>query len=135
VHWRAVEAQANRELGALMEEGRYFIARKQTNPSQRQQTPRAAGKKRKQRAKRALVPSAGDMALVGGEFEEEGTEWVVHDVRYEQLDGDGKDGPKDISGVIVLYFERGDADGEKGNEDAMEWSTISEVKQWITLSS
>ena len=75
------------------------------------------------------------MALVGGEFEEEGTEWGVHDVRYEQLDGDGKDGPKDISGVIVLYFERGDADGEKGNEDAMEWSTIAEVKQWITLSS
>ena len=65
--------------------------------------------------------------VVGSAFEDEGTRWVVHDVRYELI----KDGAGcDVSGVIVLYFEEGDAEAAS-DEDAMEWSTFVEVAQWI----
>ena len=53
------------------------------------------------------VPSASDMSVIGAEFEEEGTQWVVHDVRYEELTG--KDG-KDASCIIVLYYQAGDSE-------------------------
>ena len=71
------------------------------------------------------------MALVGGGFEDEGTRWVVHDVRYELIeDGEGHD----VSGVIVLYHEEDDEEAA-GNEDEMEWSTLAEVMKWIKEGS
>ena len=47
---------------------------------------------------------------------------------------EGTDGD-DTSGVIVLYYEEGDVEGEEGNESAMEWSTVGEVKRWVTEST
>ena len=137
--WRLEEAQANRELGALMQQGRYFMARKRGNPGKSlpgtQQQGKKQGKKQGQKQgkrKRAEAVVAADAALEGTVFEDEGTSWVVHDVRFEEMEGtDGED----ISGVIVLYYEEGDVEGEEGNESAMEWSTVGEVKRWVTEST
>ena len=121
--WRAAEVQAALELGALVKGGVYFIARQSSKPS----SVRGIA----QRKKKPAAPSSTDMAVVGAEFEEDGTTWVVHDVRYEELaDASGRD----VSCVIVLYYEEGDNEAA-GDEDAMEWSTVAEVKKWIRASS
>jgi hypothetical protein len=134
--WRVAEAVANRELGALMAEGKYFIARKKANPGQVQRkvggaAAAAGGKKRKAKPREA---NGSERALVDVGFEEEGTDWVVHDVRYEELTDQGGE---DCSCVIVLYYEKGGGIGAGGDEDedAMEWSTVAEVKKWIKESS
>jgi hypothetical protein len=134
--WRVAEAVANRELGALMAEGKYFIARKKANPGQVQRkvggaAAAAGGKKRKAKPREA---NGSERALVDVGFEEEGTDWVVHDVRYEELTDQGGE---DCSCVIVLYYEKGGGVGAGGDEDedAMEWSTVAEVKKWIKESS
>ena len=41
---------------------------------------------------------------------------------------------RDVSCVIVLYYEEGDNEAA-GDEDAMEWSTVAEVKKWIRAGS
>ena len=52
-------------------------------------------------------------------------------MRYEELTG--KDG-KDASCIIVLYYQAGDSEAAD-DEDAMEWSTVKEVKKWIKESN
>jgi hypothetical protein len=88
-----------------------------------------AGAGAKQKRKRKA--SDNERGIIDVEFEEEGTDWVVHDVRYEELtDEDGSD----CSCVIVLYYEKGGevgGDGGEEDEDAMEWSTVTEVQKWI----
>ena len=49
-----------------------------------------AGAGAKQKRKRKA--SDNERGIIDVEFEEEGTDWVVHDVRYEELtDEDGSD--------------------------------------------
>jgi hypothetical protein len=130
--WHEAEKQANFELGALMSEGRFFIAGRRGSPTRKKKqaagdgaAAKGAGRKRK-----VLEPTASDQAVRDQEFEDEGTQWVVHDVRFEEITGGGG---RDESCIIVLYYEKGDTEAQ-ADEDCMEWSTVGEVKEWIQES-
>ena len=98
----------------------------------------APRKKRMAVARRERSRRDDEAALVGSEFEEDGVQWKVLAVDWSD----------DDAAMVVWYYDLAAAGnmteeemeskriaGEAGQVDALEFSSVSEVKAWIKLSS
>ena len=97
----------------------------------------APRKKRKAVKRRERSVRDDETALVGSEFEEDGVQWKVLAVDWSD----------DDAAMVVWYYDLAAAGnmteeemeskriaGEAGQVDALEFSSVSEVKAWIKLS-
>ena len=108
---------------------------KMRRPSSKQRKKKEAdiGSTRKCRVsvkRKRKEPNASEMALVGEEFEEEGIEWCVLVVRFDE----------ELDDLVVYYYDM--ASGLSREElmcdlehDDVERSSVKEVVQWIKDSS
>jgi len=124
--------QAWVQLGEYMDKGVFRLPRRAV----------AEGRKRRARKPRAApaprTPTARQRAAVlGKDFEDEGVQWRVLDVKWSA----------EYSEVVVFYYDVEDADEEELKAidatddfegcglDAVEMSTLSEVMKWIKESA
>jgi hypothetical protein len=124
--------QAWVQLGEYMDKGVFRLPRRAV----------AEGRKRRARKPRAApaprTPTARQRAAVlGKDFEDEGVQWRVLDVKWSA----------EYSEIVVFYYDVEDADEEELKAidatddfegcglDAVEMSTLSEVMKWIKESA
>ena len=108
------------QLGEYMNKGVFRLPRRAV----------AEGRKRRARKPRAApaprAPTARQRAAVlGKNFEDEGVQWRVLDVKWSA----------EYSEIVVFYCDVEDADEEGCRLDAVEMSTLSEVMKWIKESA
>jgi len=108
------------QLGEYMNKGVFRLPRRAV----------AEGRKRRARKPRAApaprAPTARQRAAVlGKNFEDEGVQWRVLDVKWSA----------EYSEIVVFYYDVEDADEEGCGLDAVEMSTLSEVMKWIKESA
>ena len=97
----------------------------------------APRKTRKPAARQERSVRDDEAALLGSEFEEDGTQWKVLAVDWSD----------DDAAMVVWYYDVAAAgnmteeeiesmriDGKAGEVDALEFSSVSEVRKWVALS-
>jgi len=103
--------------------------KKKTTTKRKSKGGRVKSGKKGSKRKRT-VPNAAEKALVNVEFEEEGTEWCVLMVKFD----DGADE------LVVYYYDADSQFSREGLEcdlmhDDVERSSVKEVVKWIKDSS
>ena len=106
--------------------------KKKTTTTKRKRKSKGGGVKsgKKGSKRKRTVPNAAEKALVNVEFEEEGTEWCVLMVKFDD----------DADELVVYYHDSGSQFSREELEcdlmhDDLERSSVNEVVKWIKDSS
>jgi hypothetical protein len=136
-HMREI-SNAWKELVPLLNENGAFKAPRASGAKPRAKSargPAASTTFKAPKAPKPRTPSASERALEGVEFEEDGVEWTVLTVRWSA----------DSGALVVWYFDTLEAEKYEISEKAMldaiengsafdclEYSSVSEIKRWIS---
>ena len=95
----------------------------------------APRKRRRGRATKERSARDDEIALVGEEFEEDGVQWKVLAVDWSDDDASMVVWYYDVQGANLSEEEMDKmrVEGTAGNVDALEFSSVSEVKEWVKL--
>jgi len=104
--------------------------KKKTTTKRKRKESGGKSSKKSSKRKRTTEPNAAEKALVNVEFEEEGTEWCVLMVKFDD----------EVDELVVYYY---DVDSQFSREelecdlmhDDVERSSVKEVVKWIKNSS